>query len=104
VFFAIFELLATWWPISALLLVAISWWLGRRPRSWRRHAAMLLLVLLAPLLIVLEGIETGCAIPQEGARCYWFGFGLAVSMVLIVPLSALLVTAGALCARWPRRG
>ena len=52
---------------------------------------MLLLVLLAPLLIVLEGIETGCAIPQEGARCYWFGFGLAVSMVLIVPISSRFV-------------
>ncbi|MET0269560.1 MAG: hypothetical protein ABW173_03935 [Sphingomonas sp.] len=101
---AVFDLLIRWWPIPALLLVAVSWWLGRRPRAWSRHAAMLLLVLLAPLLIVLEGLVTGCAIRPDGARCYWFGFGLAVSMVMIVPSSALLVATGAACARWPRRG
>ena len=102
--FAILELLLIWWPISAVLLVGVSWWLARRPQSWRRHAAMLLLILLAPLLLLLEGLASGCAIRPQGERCYWFGFGLTVAMLTIVPASAVLVGIGASCARCRRLG
>lgn len=103
-FVSIFQLLLKWWPVSAMVLVAISWWLGRRERSWRRHAAMLLLVLLVPLLLVFEGISTGCATGQSGEHCYWYGFGLTVALLVIVPASVLLLAIGACCARWLRLG
>lgn len=102
-FAAIFELLLTWWPVSAILLVAISWWLGRREPSWRRQAAMLLLVLLAPLLLVFEGLATGCAFGLDGEHCYWYGFGLTLALLVIMPASALLLAIGACCARWLRK-
>lgn len=103
-FVAIFTLLVTWWPVSAMLLLAISWWFERRERSWRRHAALLLLVLLAPLLLVLEGLATGCATGSGDEHCYWYGFGLTLAMLVIMPASALLLAIGACCARWSRRG
>lgn len=89
-------LLSDYYPVLLLCLAVGGFWVHSIGARWLRYMATAVLILAPALLIFLDGVWTGCALRVGGEECMWYGFGLVLSLVYIVPLAAVVVGLGLL--------
>ena len=81
-------------PVLLLCLAIGGFWVHVIKARWLRHTTTAGLVLAPAWLIFLDGVWTGCALRVGGEECMWYGFGLVLSLMYVVPIAAVVVGIG----------